>query len=98
MKILKLEIIEVAHRPLMNGLLLECIDPSPDGNIRPNIFIGINGSGKSQLLETIAEIFLYLDRLYRKINKTSSLTPPLLFAFTPNSSPVIFLTIISGSL
>ena len=79
MKILKIKLIEVPHRPLLNGLDLDFIDPALDGNIRPNIFIGINGSGKSQLLETIAEIFLYLDRLYRKINHTAVTNIPVLF-------------------
>ena len=79
MKILKINLIDVPHRPLLNGLLLEFVDPDANKNILPNILIGINGSGKSQLLETIAEIFLYLDRLYRKINRTPVAPIPVLF-------------------
>jgi len=39
---------------------------SEDEHIHASCFIGINGSGKSQALEIIAEIFLFLDRVYRK--------------------------------
>ncbi len=78
MKILQIHLFEVKYRPLLNGLKLDFNDPSIR-DIKPNILIGINGSGKSQLLETIAEIFLYLDRLYRKNNPVTIPEVPVLF-------------------
>lgn len=68
MKIIQIHLFNVKHRPLLNGLKLNFVDPSTE-DIQPNILIGTNGSGKSQLLETIAEIFLHLDRTYRKVNQ-----------------------------
>ena len=51
-----------------------------NGSIEPNCFIGVNGSGKSQVLETIAELFYYLDKLYgNPFNKTIVSNAPLLF-------------------
>lgn len=82
MKILRIELIEVMHRPLLNGLKLDFLDPAGDDKVLPNILIGINGSGKSQLLETISEIFLYLDRLFRKVNKVSISGISVLFELT----------------
>ncbi|MBL7883493.1 MAG: restriction system-associated AAA family ATPase [Bacteroidia bacterium] len=79
MKILRVKIIEISHRPLLNGLELAFTHNDEEQFMYPNILIGTNGSGKSQLLETFAEIFLYLDRLYRKINRTIVSQSPLLF-------------------
>ena len=78
MKLEFIEIKEAKHRPLMNGLSLN-FQANGEGHISTNCFIGINESGKSQLLETIAEIFLYVDRTYRKTNRVSVLEPPVLF-------------------
>ncbi|WP_131538541.1 MULTISPECIES: restriction system-associated AAA family ATPase [Pedobacter] len=65
MKILRLKIHSIAHRPLLDNLEL-FFNPEEKfpGENSPNCFIGVNGSGKSQVLETIAEIFYYLDKLY----------------------------------
>jgi len=78
MKLEFIEIQKVNHRPLMNGLTLN-FQTNGDGHISTNCFIGINGSGKSQLLETIAEIFLYVDRFFRKTNRTLVSVAPALF-------------------
>lgn len=78
MKLEFIEVKEAKHRPLMNGLSLN-FQANGEEHINTNCFIGINGSGKSQLLETIAEIFLYLDRTYRKTNRISVSESPSLF-------------------
>ncbi len=64
MKIRKLKIIDIDYKPLMKGLDL-FFQKSNDEFIHANCLIGVNGSGKSQVLELIAEIFLYLDRSFR---------------------------------
>ena len=79
MKILRIKIIDIPHRPLLNGLELSFADDQDINSIDPNCLIGVNGSGKSQLLETIAEIFYYLDKLYRKVNRTIVSNAPCLF-------------------
>jgi restriction system-associated AAA family ATPase len=52
---------------------------SDDDFISANCFVGMNGSGKSQFLETIAEIFLYLDKQLRKINIVKKENPDFTF-------------------
>jgi restriction system-associated AAA family ATPase len=75
-KIHRLLIKKIDHRPLLNGLEM-FFYPSEIAN-QPNCFIGVNGSGKSQVLETLAEIFYYLDRIYgNPANKTMASTPLL---------------------
>lgn len=76
MKISHIKINEISHRPLMKGVDLHFEDQD-DEFIRANCLIGVNGSGKSQLLETIAEIFLYVDSLYRKTNRVIAVAPML---------------------
>lgn len=77
MKIHRLKINQIDHRPLLNGIELFFY---PSTSVQPNCFIGINGSGKSQVLETLAEIFYYLDKLYgNPENKTIVSNAPLLF-------------------
>jgi len=78
MKLTSINILNIKHRPLMNGLSLN-FPSNGDNSINTNCFIGINGSGKSQLLETIAEIFLYLDNCYRTTNPIKKVTSPALF-------------------
>lgn len=79
MKIHRLLIQKIEHRPLLNGLEL-FFYRDKNGSIQPNCFIGVNGSGKSQVLETFAEIFYYLDKLYgNPENKTIVSNSPLLF-------------------
>lgn len=79
MKILRLLIIEAPEKPLLNGLELNFPLDDKDDRFHPNVLIGVNGSGKSQLLETLAELFLYLDRLYRKVNEVTNPTTSILF-------------------
>ena len=78
MKIKHIRIINAEHRPLMNGLDLT-FGEEDKSFVNSNCLIGINGSGKSQLLESIAEIFLYLDKLYRHENRAIVINAPLLF-------------------
>ena len=78
MKISHIKINEITHRPLMKGIDIH-FEEQDDEFIRANCLIGVNGSGKSQLLETIAEIFLYLDSIYRKTNRVIVGTAPMLF-------------------
>ncbi|MGG7666901.1 restriction system-associated AAA family ATPase [Dyadobacter sp. BHUBP1] len=78
MRITQISIGEIPHRPLMAGLELFFSKPVDDF-INANCLIGINGSGKSQFLETIAEIFLYLDKEWRTVNVIKNDNPALTF-------------------
>lgn len=78
MKITRIKIGDIKHRPLMSGIEL-LFSEADDDFINANCFIGINGSGKSQFIETIAEVFLYLDREFRTINKPKSENPDFTF-------------------
>jgi restriction system-associated AAA family ATPase len=78
MKLTHIKIGKIKHRPLMQGIELNFPEVA-DSFINANCFIGINGSGKSQFLETIAEIFLYLDREFRVINKPKNEDPDFTF-------------------
>lgn len=78
MKLKHFEIKDSPRRPLLEGKSISFIN-SQDEPISPKCFIGVNGSGKSQLLEALAEIFLYLDNKFRKVNPDSKDNPPSLF-------------------
>ncbi|GHV37846.1 ABC transporter [Bacteroidia bacterium] len=67
MKIRRLIINDIDYKPLMKGVDL-FFPKSNDDFIHANCFIGVNGSGKSQVLELIAEIFLFLDKIFREEN------------------------------
>ncbi|MVM40175.1 restriction system-associated AAA family ATPase [Spirosoma sp. HMF3257] len=69
MRIRRIKLIDIEHRPLLHGLELEFTNPTDAEGIVSQCFVGVNGSGKSQLLETFAEIFQYLDRRYRTYNR-----------------------------
>lgn len=78
MKLRKLVIYDIDYKPLVKGV--ELYFPKNEENyINANCFIGINGSGKSQTLEIIAEIFLFLENVFRKENKKNNLFSPLGF-------------------
>ncbi|MDP4207278.1 MAG: restriction system-associated AAA family ATPase [Bacteroidota bacterium] len=81
MKIHRLYIEKIEHRPLLNGVeMLFYSDPKTNSKeLNPNCFIGVNGSGKSQILETLAEIFFYLDKLYGGPNLSIVIHSPFLF-------------------
>ena len=80
MKIKRFKILKSEQRPLLNNLELYFEGYSENIDSNPNCFIGVNGSGKSQYLESIAEVFLYLDKRYRKIDRDTSIKKaPLAF-------------------
>lgn len=78
MRIRRIKLTDIEHRPLLQGLELEFADHADTEGIVPQCFIGTNGSGKSQLLETFAEIFQYLDRRYRTDNRPKGTVTSLL--------------------
>lgn len=78
MKIRRVKIIDIEYKPLMKGIELT-FDKKNGDYVNANCMIGVNGSGKSQFIELIAEIFLYLDRIFRSINSLE--TELSLFAF-----------------
>jgi restriction system-associated AAA family ATPase len=81
MKLKSIRISEISSKPLLEDLELNF--PERDANyLNANCLIGVNGSGKSQFLETIAEIFIYLDSLYRKANVLKSTPAPFSFEIT----------------
>ena len=78
MKLRKLVIYDIDYKPLVKGI--ELYFPKNEENyINAKCFIGINGSGKSQTLEIIAEIFLFLENIFRKENEKNSLFSPFGF-------------------
>lgn len=80
MKIRRLIIHDIENKPLLKGINL-FFEREISDSINANCFIGVNGSGKSQILEVIIEIFLYLDSLFRnehKLDKDKIFSP---FAF-----------------
>lgn len=89
MKIKRLIINEIVHRPLLNGLKIDFSELSNNG-LNVNCFIGVNGSGKSQLVETIADIFLWVDLFYRTENINTQYKSSIIpFQFEINYSIVI---------
>ncbi|KAA6319472.1 hypothetical protein EZS27_030638 [termite gut metagenome] len=68
MKIKRIKITDILHKPLIEGLEL-CFPENTDDFLNANCLIGINGSGKSQFIESIADLFVYLDAVYRNHNK-----------------------------
>lgn len=81
MKLKNIKISDIANKPLLEGLELTFPDRTAD-YLNANCLIGVNGSGKSQFLETIAEIFIYLDALYRKANVMKGTSSPFSFEIT----------------
>ncbi len=79
MKIMRLKIINSELRPILNGLEI-FFEPSIEGNqeLHFNCLIGVNGSGKSQVLESLAEIFYYLDLVFVR-NPTKKVKAPMMF-------------------
>lgn len=78
MKLRKLIIYDIDYKPLVKGIEL-FFSKNDENYINANCFIGINGSGKSQTLEIIAEIFLFLENVYRTENKKNNLLSPFAF-------------------
>ena len=78
MKIRKLRIHDIDYKPLMKNLDF-FFPKSEDEFIHANCLIGNNGSGKSQILELVAEIFLFLDTLFRTQNRKEKETSPFGF-------------------
>jgi restriction system-associated AAA family ATPase len=80
MKIRRIKIYDIPHKPLIDGLELSFPDNKGDF-LNANCLIGINGSGKSQFLESIAELFLYLDAVYSPKPSSSKSKNPNPFLF-----------------
>lgn len=78
MKLKNIKISEIVSKPLLEGLDLSFPERDAD-YLNANCLIGVNGSGKSQFLETIAEIFIYLDAIYRKANVMKNTSSPFSF-------------------
>ena len=83
MKIRRIKIYDIPHKPLIDGLDLTFPENGGDF-LNANCLIGINGTGKSQFLETIADLFVYLDGLYRNHNKQKNTSIPFLFDIVYN--------------
>ncbi len=79
MKVRRLIIHDIEYKPLMKGVELFFPKQKEDDFIHSNCLIGINGSGKSQILELIAEIYLFLDMLFRPHNNNDRETSPFGF-------------------
>lgn len=79
MKIKRIKIHNIPHKPLIDGLDISFPDSINYNSLNTNCLIGVNGSGKSQFLESIADLFVYLDSLYRNCNKPKTTSSPFLF-------------------
>lgn len=79
MRIQRIKILESARTPLLSGLEVQFFQRAGMSGIEyPKCFVGVNGTGKSQLLESFAAIFFYLDKLATE-PKTTKVATPLLF-------------------
>lgn len=79
MRIRKLKINDIDYKPLMQGLELFFSKDKEKEHAHTSCLIGVNGSGKSQVLEIVAEIFLFLENAYRQENKKTNSTSPFAF-------------------
>jgi restriction system-associated AAA family ATPase len=60
---------------ILEGLHIRFHGPeSVAGLLEPVCFVGLNGSGKSQVLQAVAEIFYYMDRCFRDFNPDTAAT------------------------
>lgn len=78
MKLRRLKVYDIDYKPLMKGVDL-FFDKQKNNSINTTCFVGVNGSGKSQVLEIVAEIFLFLENVYRKENKIKNPFSPFAF-------------------
>ncbi|MCA0348133.1 MAG: restriction system-associated AAA family ATPase [Bacteroidetes bacterium] len=78
MKLRRLKVYDIDYKPLMKGIDL-FFDKKKSNSINTTCFVGVNGSGKSQVLEIIAEIFLFLENVYRNENRNKNLFSPFAF-------------------
>lgn len=63
MKLLRLKILGEDFRSLTANVDYEFNDTLEDSKLSTKVFAGLNGSGKSNFLELLAEIFYYLERV-----------------------------------
>ncbi|MDQ6471411.1 restriction system-associated AAA family ATPase [Flavobacterium sp. LHD-80] len=78
MRLRRLSILDIDYKPLLKGVDL-FFQTQDNTSIHTNCLVGINGSGKSQILEIIAEIFLFLENVYRNENKIKAPLSPFAF-------------------
>lgn len=64
MKIISVKILGDDFRSLANNKLYQFNVTQRKSRLTPKIFAGLNGSGKSNFLELLAEIFFYLEKLH----------------------------------
>ncbi|SFA58427.1 restriction system-associated AAA family ATPase [Pedobacter suwonensis] len=64
MKLLRLKILGEDFRSLPANVDYEFKHTSEDNKLSTKVFAGLNGSGKSNFLELLAEIFYYLERYH----------------------------------
>jgi len=63
MKLLRIKILGEDFRSLTANVDYEFNDTSQENKLSTKVFAGLNGSGKSNFLELLAEIFYYLERV-----------------------------------
>lgn len=64
MKLVRLKLLS-PFRGLHEGFELRFAERELDDSLEPYCFVGLNGSGKSNVIESLAEIFFYLERYGR---------------------------------
>lgn len=71
MKLLSVKILGEDFRSLANNKLYKFNVHLQSSRLSPKIFAGLNGSGKSNFLELLAEIFFYLEKYHMATVSTS---------------------------
>lgn len=71
MKIISVKILGDDFRSLASNKLYKFNVTQRKSRLTPKIFAGLNGSGKSNFLELLAEIFFYLEKLHMETVDTS---------------------------
>ena len=64
MKLISVKILGDNFRSLKNNKLYSFNVSEHKGRLSTKVFAGLNGSGKSNFLELLAEIFFYLEKFH----------------------------------